>query len=180
MKRALARLLISFGIFCLTLNVVLYWERTNPQRLSFTEYMHNHPKTTVKASNPPVRMIVKGLEIDLPVIPAKVTSGTWETTTQGVSYLATSPVPGDVGNSIMYGHNWTNLLGDLVHVRPGDQIVLIYKDSSRKTFTVELTGIVSPDQTHILSPTKDRRITLYTCTGFMDSKRFVATAILRK
>lgn len=178
MKKALARLLIAFGIFCLTLNVVLYWERTNPQRLSFTDYLHKHPKTVVKASNPPVRIIVKGLSIDLPVVPSRINGGSWETTSEGVSYLVTSPVPGETGNSILYGHNWNNLLGDLVRIRPGDKITVVYKDTSKKTFTVELTGVVTPDQTHILSPTKDKRITLYTCTGFMDSKRFVATAIL--
>ena len=43
---------------------------------------------------------------------------------------------------------------------------------------IEYTQVVTPDQTHILAPSDDRRVTLYTCTGFLDRKRFVVTATL--
>ena len=60
--------------------------------------------------------------IDLPIYPASINGTSWETTTKGVSYLKNTPTPGEIGNSVMYGHNWTNLLGPLVRAKPGQKI----------------------------------------------------------
>jgi sortase (surface protein transpeptidase) len=49
-------------------------------------------------------------------------------------------------------------------------------DGVKKEFKVEYTATVDPSQTYIIDNTKDTRITLYTCTGFLDSKRFVVVA----
>lgn len=109
--------------------------------------------------------------------PAQIENNKWEATTKGVSYLVTSPVPGNAGNSIIYGHNWGNLLGSLSKIKPGQKIEIVLDDNEKRTFIVEHTSIIGPDQTSVLEDTSDRRITLYTCTGFLDSKRFVVTAI---
>lgn len=178
MKLLTARLLIGFGLLCLILNLVVYWERTNPKRLSFSDYMHREVSSKAPIHKQPVRIIIKSLKIDLPIIPARISNAQWETTHAGVSYLVSSPIPGERGNSILYGHNWTNLLANLTKAKPGDTVEIRYSDSSKKIFVIELTGVISPNQTHILEPSTDTRITLYTCTGFFDSKRFVATAIL--
>ena len=51
-------------------------------------------------------------------------------------------------------------------------------NGEERNFLVEYTSVVDPNQTYILSQTKDKGITLYTCTGFLDTKRFVVTATL--
>jgi len=68
-------------------------------------------------------------------------------------------------------------LGKLPKVKPGQEITIVFTDGSSKIFTIEYTSVVTPDQTHILNPTADSRITLYTCTGLFDNKRFVVTAV---
>ena len=93
-----------------------------------------------------------------------------------MSYLATSPLPGHKGNSILYGHNWKSLLLDLPKVKPGQSVFITNHNGTKQRFIVEYTAVVDPSQTYIIDATNDTRITLYTCTGFLDSKRFVVVA----
>jgi LPXTG-site transpeptidase (sortase) family protein len=79
----------------------------------------------------------------------------------------------------LYGHNWSALLGSLPKIKPGDKIKIILSNGQEKNFVVKYTSIVAPSDTKILSDSADSRITLYTCAGFLDSKRFVATALLK-
>lgn len=87
-------------------------------------------------------------------------------------------MPGEPGNSILYGHNWTSLFGNLPKTKPGERVDIGFSDGSMQQFIVEYTSIVSPDEIEIIEQTEDTRITLYTCTGFLDSKRFVVVAKL--
>lgn len=170
-----SRILIFTGAALLIFGAYLIFERYNPQRLGF----NNAPisSSTPSAGVFPKEIIIADLDIKLPVYPAQIEKNKWEATTKGVSYLVTSPVPGEVGNSIIYGHNWANLLGRLPKIMPGQKIEIIFDNNEKRTFIVEHASIVGPDQTSILEGTSDKRITLYTCTGFLDSKRFVVTAI---
>lgn len=179
MKRILSNILIIFGIFCYALVIYSVYERVNPKRVSFAYEKQIESVSVKKESVFPVGLKIPSLKVDLPIIPSVIKNGQWEATTTGVSYLSSSPIPGDTGNSILYGHNWPNLLGPLIHARPKDLIEIIYSDNSRQVFEIEYTVIVSPEETHVLLPSKDKRITLYTCTGFMDSKRFVVVGILK-
>ena len=176
--RVFPRALIYFGIFCLTFAGFLYWQRTTPTRLQFDT--GKIESSSVRSTNvEPRALIIADLGIELPIYPASIKNGRWEATGKGVSYLSSTPVPGEVGNSVIYGHNWKSILGNLVKARPGQTIEVLYSDGSRKEFEVKFTQVVTPDQTQILGQTGDNRITLYTCTGFLDSKRFVVTAILK-
>ena len=127
----------------------------------------------------PQEIVIRDLNIYLPIYPAEIKNNSWESTTEGVSYLSSSPLPGNTGNSIIYGHNWESLLGRLTKIKPGQEIQILYADKTAKTFVVEYTQVTTSDQTHILSQTKDKRLTIYTCTGFLDFKRFVAVALLK-
>lgn len=175
MASSVSRFLLILGIFCLIFAAFLIWQRNNPNRLSFAINHVNYESTSGK--NNPSKLIIKDFELELPIYPASLDGGKWQATTQGVSYLTSSAVPGDIGNSILYGHNWPNLLGKLPRVKPGQEITIVFTDGSSKNFNIEYTSVVTPDQTHILNPTADRRITLYTCTGLFDNKRFVVTAV---
>jgi len=175
MGKSLSKLLLILGICCLLFATYLIWQRNNPSRLSFAIDHINYEITNGK--NNPTKLIIKDLELELPIYPASLDNGKWQATTQGVSYLVSSIQPGELGNSILYGHNWPNLLGKLHKVKPGGEITIVFADASEKNFTIEYTSVVTPDQTHILNPTDDRRLTLYTCTGIFDNKRFVVTAV---
>jgi sortase A len=126
--------------------------------------------------NVPVSISIPSLKISLPVYPATIEKGKWQDTKNGVSYLTSSSIPGSTGNSILYGHNWPSLLGNLTKIKPGDKIFVTLNEKGMQVYTVKYITVVTPDQTHILDTTSDSRLTLYTCTGFLDSKRFVVTA----
>ena len=126
------------------------------------------------------RIVINDLGINLALIPAQIKNDKWDTTNMGASYLVSSPLPGETGNSIIYAHNWASLFGNLTRAKPGEEVDITTADGSVKKFIIEYTSVVTPDESNILSQTKDKRITLYTCTGFLDSKRFVVVAILKE
>lgn len=173
----LSSLLIIFGLSCYIFGIYLIWERNDPNRLRFKNYMGNYKN--VPLSNPPVRILIRDLNIDLPVYPAKVVNNQWETTTMGASYLLSSPLPGVRGNSIIYAHDWASLFGPLVNIKRENKVEIDFEDKTKKFFIIKNTSVVSPDQSDILKNFGDTRLTLYTCTGFLDSKRFVAVATLQ-
>lgn len=175
----MGKILIIVGCICLLVSGYLYRQRYDTARLSITTYKKNIEVYKPKTAIIPVSLKIPELKLDLAIIPSRISGGQWQTTTDGVSYLISSPIPGDQGNSIFYGHNWASLLGKLPKVKPGTMIEVHYADNTVKRFEVNSTAVVSPDQIGILDQTDDKRITIYTCTGFLDSKRFVAVALLR-
>ena len=175
-----SKLFFLVGVVSIVLIVYLTWQRSNPWRLSFAIKSGQLAReTTSSENNLPLSIQLADANISLPVFPANITKGKWETTTEGVSYLITSALPGQKGNSVFYGHNWPNLLGNLSRVMPGQSIRVILKDGTLVTYEVKFVTIVSPDQTHIIGPSNDKRLTIYTCTGWFDAKRLVVTAIIK-
>ena len=178
MRTFLHRFLLSVGFACIVAAGLLFVQRNNPYRLAFKSIEQIHVSND-KHEVLPVGITITSVGIQLPIIPASKTESVWQTTDQGVSYLISSPLPGEQENSILYGHNWSNILGQLTSVVPGDVIMISLADGAIKEFVVTHTATVNPDETAILKNSLDKRITLYTCTGFLDTKRFVVTAILR-
>lgn len=173
-----AKWLFGFGLIALLFSAFLFWERYNPERLSFAVNDYLSQTTGAKATSAPTEIIIPAIKLDLPIIPAKMEKNKWEATTKGISYLSSSPVPGESGNSILYGHNWPNLLGNIVKLKPGQSIQIKYADGRVKDFIIASTVSVSPNDTGILAPSEKPQITLYTCSGFWDRKRFVIVAKL--
>lgn len=178
--RSFANLLIYFGLICLILFGFLYWQRNTPKRLQFNLNKIDLAQTAKVANKEPKVLIIKDLGIEQNIYPASIKEGKWEATDKGISFLSSTPVPGEKGNSVIYGHNWKNILGSLMRAKPGQVVEIVYADGSSAKFKIEYTQVVTPDQTQILDQTKDSRITLYTCSGFLDTKRFVVTALLLK
>lgn len=172
------KLLAGFGIICFISAAFLFWQRYNPQRLAFA--VNDYPgKTTVyDLTSSPVEIIIPAINLDLSIFPAKLQKGKWEATTKGVSWLSSSPIPGTEGNSILYGHNWPNLLGNIPKLKPGQVIKIKFIDGSTKNFVIDSTVSVSPKEVSILAPSQTSQITLYTCTGFLDNQRFIIKAKL--
>jgi len=173
------KLLIAVGLVILLFSAYFFYQRYNPLRLSFSISDYRAQGITDSASMP-VEIIIPAIKLDLPVIPARLVKNSWETTDKGVSYLTSSPIPGNKGNSILYGHDWSNILGPITKLKTGQVIEVRFVAGAVRKFAINTISLVSPDQASILAPSADARITLYTCAGFWDSKRFVVTAVLSK
>lgn len=176
-QSSLSNYFILLGLLCLIFFSYLFWQRNNPQRLAFRDYFSKETVVTLNQLSQPEQLIIEDLKINLQIYPFVINNGRWQVSEKGVSYLSSSPIPGEVGNSILYGHNWTNLLGSLPRIKPNQIIKIVYQDGSTKKFVVTSTQVVSWKDTSVLNQTTQPKITLYTCTGFLDSKRFVVSAI---
>lgn len=173
MQNLLSKLFLIIGIgFLLVFAYFIYLRNfSNPLTFKSIPQIVNEGTSII-----PKSMEIPSINARLQIFPALVHEKRWDTTNVGVSYLTTTPLPGQKGNSVIYGHNWKSILGDLTKVKPGQMIIIIMHDGVKKEFRVEYTATVEPSQTYVIDNTKDTRITIYTCTGFLDSKRFVVVA----
>lgn len=178
--KLLSTILFILGILLTSFGAYQLYLRENPTKLSFNEYTYSTEASVNEKKDMPVRITIDALDIDAPIIPAQMQGKTWPVTDSGVSYLFNSPLPGSEGNSVMYTHNWKNLFGNLIQAKTGEEVIVAFANGSKKTFIITGTSIVTPNDSSILAPSKDTRITLYTCYGFLDKDRFVAVATLKE
>lgn len=148
-----------------------------PNPLSFSE----NPASGEQISEEqlPSKIIIPSLKIDLPVLPAKAAEAQWEIFETSASYLLGSGIPGKKGNVVIYAHNKRHLFGPVLGIKKGAEIKIENKNGESFAYYVLETKTVSPQQIEVLLPTLDSTLTLYTCTGFADSKRFVIVAKLK-
>jgi len=166
--RQIDYLLLLSGILCLMYGFVLLMRRHTPIEVS--------PISDSPQQLFPSTISIPSLELILPVTHSDLRDGKWEISDSAVSYLSSSPVPGTKGNSVLYGHNWPSLLGELDRIKPGDRIK-VSGNGQEVNYLVYYVTTVSPSDVSIYDDTTDYRLTLYTCSGFMDSKRLVVTAL---
>lgn len=126
------------------------------------------------AGDIPIKVAIADL-IDLPLVPVALNLGNWIVDPDLPSYLTDSARMGEKGNLIIYGHNLPLIFGRLTKVQLGDTITL-YSETNSKTYQVTDKVVVNPNQIEWLEPTEAEVLTLYTCTGFRDSKRLVIRA----
>lgn len=170
--------LILFAGVCFTCFFGLkIYQRFQVNPLSFSENPVSGEQ--IPEEQLPSRIIIPSLKIDLPVFPAKAAETQWEIFETGASYLLGSGIPGKNGNVVIYTHNKRHLFGPILWIKKGAEIKIENKKDESFTYYVLETKTVSPQQIEVLLPTSDSSLTLYTCSGFMDSKRFVVVAKLK-
>ena len=126
----------------------------------------------LKESKPPVRIIIPDLDIDLPVKEAKIIEGYWEVFSDTAGFGAGSAYPDEVGNTVIFAHARKGLFLPLKKAVIGQKVYVFTQD---RWFSYTISDIkeVLPTQTGVISPTKEPVLTLYTCSGFSDSKRLI-------
>lgn len=126
-------------------------------------------------SKPPVRIVISDLSIDLPVKEAKVVKGYWEVFADVAGFGLGSAYPDDVGNQVIFAHAREGLFLPLKNAKIGQKVIVFTQD---KWYSYAITDIkeVNPNQIEVIAPTADATLTLYTCSGFADSKRLIVTA----
>ncbi len=121
--------------------------------------------------------ITVGNTIGLQVVEGGKMNGVWTVSRTAANHVITSARPGEEGNVIIYGHNLNTVFGYLVDARVGDPVSIRTSDGKLYRYKITKTQIVPPSQTELLSPTNIEVVTLYTCTGLLDSLRFVTRAV---
>lgn len=100
----------------------------------------------------------------------------WTISEHSASYLFSSARPAEQGNIIIYGHNTRAILGNIRAYKGGEIITLTMSDGTKREYRVKDMRQLPPDKTDLLAPTLVETLTIYTCSGFMDSQRFVVRA----
>ncbi len=125
----------------------------------------------------PKRIFISSLGIDMAVAPSRVVDGFWEVSETLANFGLGSAPPGKSGNTVIFAHLRQGMFGNLYKIQKNAAIEIKTKD---KTFVYKVSDIkeVSPSETSVIAPTIDKTLTLYTCSGFADSKRLVIQAKL--
>ena len=127
------------------------------------------------ATQPPTRIIIPRLVIDIPVRESRVVGGYWEVSETTASHGIGSGNPGEIGNMVIFAHARAGLFLPLRDIREDDSIYVLTNDRWYR-YRVSETKTVSPDQVEVIRPTSEATLTLFTCSGFLDTKRLVVVA----
>lgn len=126
-------------------------------------------------AQPPTRIIIPGLSIDLPIVEAKVVNGYWEVFETTASHGLGSAYPGQLGNTVIFAHTQAGLFLLLRDIKVGNVVYVLTNDRWHRYKTTDVKT-VAPNQVEVIAPTNDETLTLFTCSGFLDSKRLVVVA----
>ncbi|CAN5136077.1 hypothetical protein BH09PAT1_BH09PAT1_4800 [soil metagenome] len=124
----------------------------------------------------PTFIYIPSLEISLPIDETSINYGFWGVSSDGVSHLTSTSVPGLDGNTVIYGKNNADKFGRVTNLRKGDDILITTKDGTIHYYTVSDLAIVSPTESALIDDTDGETLTLFTSYGFGDLKRFVVRA----
>lgn len=124
----------------------------------------------------PTKLYIPKIAKILYVSDGYVVDNRWAISETGVSYLISSALPGQTGNSVIYGHNRQEILGNLPQVTAGDPVFVVLTSGDFVKYAVFETKVIEPTQVDILNQSADSRLTIYTCSGFLDTARFVVIA----
>lgn len=170
--------LVSFGIFGLINN-----QPVSARTVDSTQI--NQVTQTATPSPAPSPRVGKPAELSIENIiqqpieeHTRIETGEFTVSGEHVSHLDSSVRPGELGNMILYGHNKTHILGKLHDVRLGNKITIKTEDNQVFTYVVTTIKTVETTETEWLMPTPDAVVTIYTCTGWLDSKRLIVQGTL--
>ncbi len=165
-------LLLITGVACLTLFLGFKIHQVNS--LSFNKVPVSTHTTSMKQTPQSIEIIP--LAVKLSVAPAKVEGNNWQVSEDGASYLTTSARVKEQGNMVIYAHNKANLFGPLSQVKVGYPITIKTKEGKIYSYSVYKIDTVTPDHVEVLKSNGKEELTLYTCTGFADTKRLIVKA----
>lgn len=128
-------------------------------------------------NNPPNRVIIPSLAINLPVSTSRIIFTTWEVSLSGASFGDSTTLPGNIGNTAIFAHARVGLFKDLPKIKIGD-VVHVFTSKDWFAYRVNQIKIVNPEDISVLNPSTDFELILYTCIGANYEQRFIAKAEL--
>lgn len=87
-----------------------------------------------------------------------------------------SALPGRSGNSVIFAHAKKNLFLPLRNIKINDLIYVVTENNHWYSYAVIEKREVFPNQVEVIASTDDKILTLFTCSGFADTKRLIVRA----
>lgn len=175
-KLSIGILLLLLGAFILTRGVISY-QAQKAINSGFVDAAAFEKSNTseINDTKVPIRIIIPKISIDLPVKTAKIIAGYWQVFEDTAAWGEESGYPGKPGNQVIFAHAKKGLFLPLRNIAVGDKVYVI-TDSDWYTYEVKEINSVYPNQKEVVAPTTDETLTIYTCSGFEDSKRLIVIA----
>ena len=162
--------LILISIFCV-------WRYHQERILSFnTKTVAEFKSSGIK----PVYVKSYPVGVDIDIKNTSINNGVWAIHPNNANYLINSAGIGDGGNIIIYGHNRDDIMGPIRYIKDGAIVEILGSDGKTYIYEVIKTDVVDPNNLSYIGETNDETLTLYTCTGFLDSKRYIVVAKLKE
>ena len=131
------------------------------------------PKIKVVTAKP-TRVVVARIGIDLPIIDGNYDpkKKTWTLSDNRPHFAIPSTVLNDLeGNTLIYGHNYDWIFGDLKKLAPGD-VMQLYGDNGKVfTYVYESTQKLKPEDSTVFRFDGKPSATLQTCSGRWNEQR---------
>jgi LPXTG-site transpeptidase (sortase) family protein len=130
---------------------------------------------SLEESDPPKYIIIPDLDIYLNVKNARLINGYWEVFDDSAGWGEGSGLPGRPGNQVIFAHARKGLFGSLNKIKK-DMKILVLTENKWYEYKVATIDEVYPGNTKYVKQSENEVLTLYTCSGFLDSKRLIVKA----
>src|SRR3989344_3229149 len=126
----------------------------------------------------PERIIIPGIQINLPIQSVPLENGTWKVN-EGVANYAqgTSLITDQGGNVGIYAHDQDQTFAHSKQLLPGDRIQIFGADNVA-TYEIVTGQTTTPDDVDVFNPTQNSQLTLVTCAGSLSENRYIVSAKL--
>lgn len=124
----------------------------------------------------PERVVIPSLGVNLAISGSIEEQGAWEISETGANFALNTAIPnGFSGNTALFGHDRPKLFNPIHQLKEGD---LIEVHTREMIYRYSVTGnlVVGPTDISVMDQTKDSRLTLVTCDGWLSENRYIVTA----
>lgn len=186
-NRALLVLIILVNTYIITapfIPVVTFWwaNRGGTQQAALSQQIHQPKSGNQTVTSHPNSVIIPSMLLDQPIQDGPVRD-TYKILANGIWRWPNGSTPDKGSNTTLIGHRFTytqpkGVFYYLDKVKMNDEIGLWW-DNKLYTYRVKDISEVPPTQTSIQDPTKDTRLTIFTCTPlWLPNNRLVVVAEL--
>lgn len=179
----LSYLLTFVGFIAFTYGCYLLWLRFAPARFAELSSVAGVPfeiadsEASDSARLKAVQLLVEEREMQVPLITGSVDAeGNWKLSNDAGLVIQSAGATASESGTIIYGHNFSRILGGLNKVQVGDEVELLLSDWSTEKYLVVDVAQVAPEDVISVVEGDERELVIYTCSGFLDSKRLVVRA----
>jgi len=166
-----SRIFLIVGLICLATSVgLVIYDR------SASQFIGQIPEVQVQ-ENSPDSITIPRLKLTLSLEQGYILDGKWTVSDNKATYLVAAGRPGTPTNTIIYGHNKWNIFGQLYKLKKGDEIIINVQGGQEFKYEVTDELTVKPGQLEYVYNHQIEELTLYTCTGLLDSQRLIIKAL---
>jgi LPXTG-site transpeptidase (sortase) family protein len=171
-------LLMIFGVFLVVVSTAHQFLYARSLRLNqeLVAQLQQQEVVEMQAATP-VKVEIPSVNLSLAIEQVAVEADKWKIPQSAAGHVLQSAYPTFAGNIILFGHNKRNIFGPLRWVQPNQTMTLTLQDGRTRTYTITEVFETEPSDLRVVEPSMNETLTLYTCSGFMDSKRWVVKAV---